>query len=154
MCEPEQDEKNRAHYFYRVICWSKFYKVKTNFWRAGRGPSSGIDRYHRLYIFLVSRWLGLIASLELPTEFVNTSDIVKFYWLTSVVFYLSLLERVFHVKILCFPLCFFFQSSLFAYLFDNISSPSYALLSNIIMLCFASKCHYQTYEATCVYLGL
>jgi hypothetical protein len=55
-------------------------------WGGGATAPRGMDRYHRLYIFLVSRRLGLIASFGLSTAFVNTPDIVKFCWLASVIF--------------------------------------------------------------------
>jgi hypothetical protein len=66
-----------------------------------------MDRYRRLYIFLVSRRLGLIASLGLPTVFVNTPDIVKFCWLAPVVF-TSLCWRGFSMLKSCVPYCVFF----------------------------------------------
>jgi hypothetical protein len=50
------------------------------------GGLGRVDRCCRLYILLVSHWLGQIASLGLPTVFVNTPDIVNFCWLAPVVF--------------------------------------------------------------------
>jgi hypothetical protein len=49
----------------------------------------------------------------------HTPDIVKFCWLAPVVFYLSLLERVFHVKILCLRAVISFSFFVIVYRFCN-----------------------------------
>jgi hypothetical protein len=71
------------------------------------GARPGMDRYHRLYIFLVSHRLGLITSLALPTAFVNTPDIVKFCGLAPVGF-TSLCWRGVSTLKSCVPRCVFF----------------------------------------------
>jgi hypothetical protein len=45
-------------FFFRVvICWSKFYKVKANFWRAERGPSPEAWAEWRL-----GPWVWIVAT--------------------------------------------------------------------------------------------
>jgi hypothetical protein len=76
--------------------------------------------------------------------FVNTLDIVKFCWLAPVVFYLSLLERVFHVKILCLRAVISSRSSLLPIAFynrDEVAKQS----------CFAA-CTHLTSDKTHVYM--
>jgi hypothetical protein len=75
---------------------------------AGGCRPRGMDHYRRLYIFLVSHCLGLIASLGLPMAFVNTPDIVKFCWLAPVVF-TSLCWREFSTLKSYIPRCVFFS---------------------------------------------
>jgi hypothetical protein len=107
-----------------VICWSKFYKVKANFWWAERGPSP--EAWAEWSGDSPLRYGSLLPPIYTPCKppaRVNriikvTHNVCKHSRYSEVLlvgargFYLSLLERVFHVKILCSPPWFLFRSSL------------------------------------------
>jgi hypothetical protein len=80
----------------------------------------GMDRCCRPYILLVSRRLGLIASLGLPTVFCKHSRYIEVLLAGARGFYLSLLERVLHVKIFCLCAVISYSFFVIAYHFYNI----------------------------------
>jgi hypothetical protein len=110
-------KKSVLNHIKNVICWSKFYKVNVTPYK----PPSRVNRI------------------------IRTHGVCKHSWYSEVLlagargFYLSLLERVFHVKILCSPLWFHFRSSLLLVAFITKNNCVQQRLSPDYAFCFPSE---------------
>jgi hypothetical protein len=85
----------------------------------GRQPLRGMDRCYRLYVLLVSRRLGLDRIIRVTHGVCKHSRYSEVLLAGARGFYLSLLERVFHVKILCLHAVISFSFFVIAYRFYN-----------------------------------
>jgi hypothetical protein len=90
------------------------------------GPSGeawaprGMDRCYRLYILLVSRRLGWNRIIRVTHGVCKHSGYSEVLLASARSFYLPLLERVFHVKMLYLHAVIFFSFFVIAYRFYNI----------------------------------
>jgi hypothetical protein len=78
-----------------------------------------MDRCYRLYILLVSHRLGLNRIIRVTHGVCKHSRYSEVLLAGARGFYLSLLERVFHVKILCLRVVISFSFFIIAYRFYN-----------------------------------
>jgi hypothetical protein len=84
-----------------------------------RPVAGGMDRCYRLYILLVSRRLGLDRIIRVTHGVCKHSRYSEVLLACARGFYLSLLERVFHVKILCLYAMISFSFFVIVYHFYN-----------------------------------
>jgi hypothetical protein len=92
-----------------------------------------MDRCYRIYILLVSRRLGLNCIIRVIHGVCEHSRYSKVLLAGVRDFYLSLLERVFHVKILCLCAVIYFRSSLLPIAFITLFT---CMLSTFVQIMF------------------